>query len=70
MLSFNEESEIEINIYKWKHGNRVEIEIEYGGISPFEITVKNMAEADIFVRALKKSKVTKYKVNEDGSVEN
>jgi len=71
MITFNEDTEVEINIYKWNGEDQVDIEIDYGGFSSLELSTSSMKEADIFIRALKRAvvKVNKYKVNEDGTVD-
>lgn len=69
-MIFDEESEVKINIYKWKGEDQVDIEIDYGGFNPLEISTSNMKEADMFIRALKEAikNVKKHKVNEDGTL--
>jgi hypothetical protein len=70
-MIFNEDSEVKIDIYKWKgeDEDRVDIEIDYGGFNSIELTVSTMKEADMFIKALKKANVKKHRVNEDGSLD-
>lgn len=68
-MYFDEDTEIQINIYKWKTEDKVDIEIDYGGLSPLELSTSTVKEADLFIKALKRALVKKYRVNEDGSLD-
>lgn len=67
-MIFNEDSEVKIDIYKWKGEDQVDIEIEYGGFAPIELSTSTIKEADMFIRALKRATVEKHRVNEDGTL--
>jgi len=67
-MIFNEDSEVKIDIYKWKGEDRVDIEIDYGGFNKIELDVSTMKEADLLIKALKKAVVNKHKVDEDGNI--
>ena len=67
-MIFNEDSEVTINIYKWKGEDQVDIEIEYGGFNPLEVSTSSMKEADMFIKALKRAIPNKYKVDNEGNV--
>lgn len=64
-----DDDEFKINIYDWKDSDKVDVEIDTGYGYPKEYNFESVKEAREFIKKLKSSKVYKYKVNEDGSVE-
>lgn len=63
------EEEFKINIYDWKGEDQVDVELDCLGRYPKEYNFQSVKEAREFIKALQSAKVYKYKVNDDGSVE-